>query len=161
MAKCSSKGKELILKLFRDREKRSLVIKKTLGALWWVLIIGLSILMFSIIGAKMRGEVPKVFGHSVMKIVSGSMETEIPEGSYILIKEIDPAEVKEGDVITFRVSADGFLYNMVRIFTGTLIAVAEGRIASGDIVRITEAKDRSRAGNTATAHGLYLNRVVY
>ena len=73
----------------------------------------------------------------------------------------DAEVTREGDVITFRVSADGFLYNMVRIFTGTLIAVAEGRIASGDIVRITEAKDRSRAGNTAPAHGLYLNRVVY
>ena len=72
------------------------------------------------------------------------------------------AEVtREGDVITFRVCADGFLYNMVRIFTGTLIAVAEGKISPEDILSITEAKDRSRAGNTAPARGLYLNRVVY
>lgn len=72
------------------------------------------------------------------------------------------AEVKrEGDFIIFRVSADGFLYNMVRIFTGTLIGVAEGRISPDDIPQITEAKDRSLAGVTAPAKGLYLNRVVY
>ena len=72
------------------------------------------------------------------------------------------AEVrKEGDVITFRVSADGFLYNMVRIFTGTLIGVAEGKFDPLDIPKITAAKDRSAAGVTAPAKGLYLNRVVY
>ena len=73
----------------------------------------------------------------------------------------DAEVTREGDVITFRVCADGFLYNMVRIFTGTLIAVAEGKISPDDIIGITEAKDRSRAGNTAPARGLYLNRVVY
>ena len=73
----------------------------------------------------------------------------------------DAEVTREGDVIIFRVCADGFLYNMVRIFVGTLIAVAEGRIAPEEIIRITEAKDRSRAGNTAPARGLYLNKVVY
>ena len=68
---------------------------------------------------------------------------------------------REGNIITFRVSANGFLYNMVRIFTGTLIAVAEGKISPEEIIGITEAGDRSRAGNTAPARGLYLNRVVY
>lgn len=72
------------------------------------------------------------------------------------------AEVtREGNVITFRVSADGFLYNMVRIFVGTLVSVAEGKITPADIPRITEARDRSAAGNTAPARGLYLNKVVY
>ena len=50
---------------------------------------------------------------------------------------------------------------MLRIFTGTLIAVAEGRISPDDIIGITMAKDRSLAGNTAPARGLYLNKVVY
>ena len=147
MAKCSSKGKELILKLFRDREKRSLVIKKTLGALWWVLIIGLSILMFSIIGAKMRGEVPKVFGHSVMKIVSGSMETEIPEGSYILIKEIDPAEVKEGDVITF-FSSDYAIYGL----PNTHRVVEPPIVTDGGIEFVTRG-DANPTNDKVTARG--------
>lgn len=147
MAKCSSKGKELILKLFRDREKRSLVIKKTLGALWWVLIIGLAILMFSIIGAKMRGEVPKVFGHSVMKIVSGSMETEIPEGSYILIKEIDPAEVKEGDVITF-FSSDYAIYGL----PNTHRVVEPPIVTDGGIEFVTRG-DANPTNDKVTARG--------
>ena len=68
---------------------------------------------------------------------------------------------REGDLITFRVSADGFLYNMVRIFVGTLIDVGYGRISADDIERITESHDRSQAGSTAPPHGLFLNKVVY
>lgn len=77
-------------------------------------------------------------------------------------RSVFDAEVtREGNIIIFRVSADGFLYNMVRIFVGTLISVAEGKISPDDIIRITAAKDRSAAGNTAPARGLYLNKVVY
>ena len=68
---------------------------------------------------------------------------------------------REGDLILYRVAADGFLYNMVRILTGTLVAVAEGRITPDEIDAITASKDRSRAGMTMPAYGLYLNRVVY
>jgi tRNA pseudouridine38-40 synthase len=73
----------------------------------------------------------------------------------------DASIYRDGDVLYFRVSADGFLYNMVRIFVGTLIAVAEGKISPDDIEDITLSKDRSRAGVTAPPQGLYLNKVVY
>lgn len=65
------------------------------------------------------------------------------------------------NVIEFRVAADGFLYNMVRIMAGTLIAVAENKIEPEEIPDIITAKDRARAGMTAPAHGLYLNYVEY
>ena len=68
---------------------------------------------------------------------------------------------RDGDVITFRVCGDGFLYNMVRIMTGTLIYVSEGKISPEDIIDVTNSKDRSRAGITAPAEGLYLNKVTY
>ena len=68
---------------------------------------------------------------------------------------------RDGDVITFRICGDGFLYNMVRIMTGTLIYVSEGKIVPEDILSITNTKDRSRAGITAPAEGLYLNSVTY
>lgn len=68
---------------------------------------------------------------------------------------------KEGDIITFRVAADGFLYNMVRIMTGTLLSVAQNKISEEDIPNIIESRCRERAGMTAAAHGLYLNKVVY
>ena len=68
---------------------------------------------------------------------------------------------RDGDLIVFSVSADGFLYNMVRILTGTLISVAEGKLRPEDIPEVTASLDRRRAGVTAPAEGLYLCRVVY
>ena len=68
---------------------------------------------------------------------------------------------REGDLITFRVRADGFLYNMVRIMTGTLIEVAEGRIPAAEIPARLQLLDRSLMGRTAPAEGLYLDRVFY
>ena len=68
---------------------------------------------------------------------------------------------RNGDFIEFRVAADGFLYNMVRIMAGTLIYVAEGKIAPGDIIKTIESKNRKLAGFTAPACGLFLNKVIY
>ena len=68
---------------------------------------------------------------------------------------------KTGSLIEIKIRADGFLYNMVRIIVGTLLEVAFGRIAPSDIPEIISSHDRSRAGMTAPAHGLYLNRVFY
>lgn len=78
------------------------------------------------------------------------------------VRTIFEAKVtKQDHLITFCVSADGFLYHMVRILTGTLVDVAYGRLRPEDIFAITDAKNRALAGPTAPAHGLYLNRVVY
>ena len=78
------------------------------------------------------------------------------------VRTIYEADVcRDGEMIVFRVRGNGFLYNMVRIFMGTLIAVAEGKIQPEDIPNITSAKKRSLAGVTAPAQGLYLNKVVY
>ncbi len=68
---------------------------------------------------------------------------------------------REGDVITFRVAADGFLYNMVRIMAGTLVEVLQGRRTPDDISAVIASGDRRQAGSTAPAHGLYLHRVSY
>ena len=50
---------------------------------------------------------------------------------------------------------------MVRIFTGTLVDVAYGRIDPTDIVNIIGSRDRSKAGVTAPPQGLFLNKVKY
>lgn len=68
---------------------------------------------------------------------------------------------REGDLLKINVAADGFLYNMVRIFVGTLIDVAYGKLEPEDIPKIIEQKDRRAAGSTAPPHGLYLNKVEY
>ena len=64
----------------------------------------------------------------------------------------------EGNVRVF-VAADGFLYNMVRIIVGTLVYVSEGKISAEDMDAIIKSKDRSLAGKTAPADGLYLEKV--
>jgi tRNA pseudouridine38-40 synthase len=68
---------------------------------------------------------------------------------------------KKGDIVEITVSADGFLYNMVRILVGTLLEVNEKRINVKDISKIIEKKERSCAGRTVSGEGLYLNRVIY
>ena len=66
-----------------------------------------------------------------------------------------------GDLIEIKISADGFLYNMVRIIVGTLTEVAFGRISVDDIAKIIASRNRSMAGMTAPAEGLFLNKVIY
>ncbi len=68
---------------------------------------------------------------------------------------------RNGDEVIFRVEADGFLYNMVRIMTGTLIDISRGRLPENSIPQIIEAKNRFAAGYTAPARGLYLNKIHY
>ena len=64
-------------------------------------------------------------------------------------------------MVTISVRADEFLYNMVRIIVGTLLYVSQGKLTPEDIPEIIKAEDRSLAGPTAPAHGLYLNKVFY
>jgi tRNA pseudouridine38-40 synthase len=68
---------------------------------------------------------------------------------------------RDGDLVIMRVAADGFLYNMVRILCGTLVALSEGRIKENEIDAIIESRDRSKAGATLPPDGLCLTKVVY
>lgn len=68
---------------------------------------------------------------------------------------------RDGEMVIMQVEADGFLYNMVRIMVGTLLRVAQGKISPDGIEEIIKAKNRSAAGPTAPACGLYLNKVNY
>ncbi len=67
----------------------------------------------------------------------------------------------EGDELKFKITGDGFLYNMVRIIIGTLIHVGQGKINPSDITDIINSGDRNKAKYTAPACGLYLSRVYY
>lgn len=66
-----------------------------------------------------------------------------------------------GDVITIRITGNGFLYNMVRIIAGTLMEAAQGFWEPEYMKEILEAKERSKAGNTAPANGLTLVKIEY
>lgn len=68
---------------------------------------------------------------------------------------------RDGDMVYFKVEADGFLYNMVRIMVGTLLFVNEGKIKKDELSSVIASKDRKRAGKTAPPQGLYLDKVNY
>ena len=77
-------------------------------------------------------------------------------------RTIFTCEVKrEGMQVLVSVSGDGFLYNMVRILTGTLLEVSEGKIPVDAVAGIIASGERSRAGRTVPACGLYLDEVFY
>ena len=77
-------------------------------------------------------------------------------------RTVDAIEiVREGDMITVSVAANGFLYHMVRIITGTLMDVAVGRMTPKDVQAALESRARKNAGVTAPPDGLYLYRVTY
>ena len=63
--------------------------------------------------------------------------------------------------IEISVSGDGFLYNMVRIITGTLVDAGLGKIDPDGMKDMIEARDRSAAGHTAPPYGLYLAEIYY
>lgn len=78
------------------------------------------------------------------------------------VRMVTHAEVvREGSTVKFRVSANGFLYNMVRIMAGTLYEVSIGKIDKDSIPNIIAGKDRKGAGVTASPDGLYLINVIY
>ncbi len=68
---------------------------------------------------------------------------------------------RKDNLICFRVSADGFLYNMVRAMIGTCVHCAEGKLDSNQIHGVLQSKDRSLAGPTAPAQGLYMTNLWY
>lgn len=63
------------------------------------------------------------------------------------------------NLVKVSITGDGFLYNMVRIITGTLVEIGHGK--QYDIKHILSSKDRSKAGQTAPPHGLALIEVLY
>ncbi|MBQ7370939.1 MAG: tRNA pseudouridine(38-40) synthase TruA [Blautia sp.] len=68
---------------------------------------------------------------------------------------------RDGDIVTIRVSGEGFLYNMVRIIAGTLIEIGNGQYPPERMKKILEACDREAAGPTAPAHGLTLMGIQF
>lgn len=68
---------------------------------------------------------------------------------------------RDGDMVYMKVRGNGFLYNMVRIMVGTLLFVSQGKIKKGELKNIILSKDRNKAGKTAPAKGLCLNKVEY
>lgn len=68
---------------------------------------------------------------------------------------------QEGDLLIFYISANRFLRNMVRAIVGTLLDVGFGKISVNDFKKIIESKNRSNAGLSVPAKGLFLTKIKY
>ncbi|WP_010520313.1 tRNA pseudouridine(38-40) synthase TruA [Aquimarina agarivorans] len=68
---------------------------------------------------------------------------------------------QQHEVLVFKISANRFLRNMVRAIVGTLIEVGQGKLKLSDIDRILASENRSEAGYSVPAKGLYLTEVLY
>jgi tRNA pseudouridine38-40 synthase len=91
---------------------------------------------------------------AAFKSKGGSVKTSV--------RTINSIELtRSGKEIILNIEGDAFLYNMVRIIAGTLIDVGRGRIAPDSVPDIILSKDRRRAGKTAPASGLCLERIYY
>jgi tRNA pseudouridine38-40 synthase len=91
---------------------------------------------------------------SAFKSKGGSVKTSVRTINSIQL-------VRTDDIVRLDIDGNSFLYNMVRIIAGTLIDVGRGRIEYTDIPAIIESKNREKAGKTAPAQGLCLEKIYY
>ena len=84
-------------------KKKNIVLRILKGFVIFLLIIVLLLNINTLIQAKTKPDkVPKIFGHKIFVVLSGSMETKINIGDLVIVKNIDPAELKVKDIIAFR-----------------------------------------------------------
>jgi tRNA pseudouridine38-40 synthase len=108
--------------------------------------------------AAMRSAVQHIIGRHDFKAFEGSGSPRSHT-----TRNVASAEVfeKPDGLLTFKIEADGFLRFMVRNIVGTLVEVGLGKISADEFKKILDSRDRSRAGATAPAHGLFLMEVKY
>ncbi|MDC0304177.1 tRNA pseudouridine(38-40) synthase TruA [Flavobacteriales bacterium] len=68
---------------------------------------------------------------------------------------------KEGNRLVFRITANRYLRNMVRAIVGTMLDIGQGKMEVEELKCIITSQDRTRAGRSVPAHGLYLSKVEY
>jgi tRNA pseudouridine38-40 synthase len=73
----------------------------------------------------------------------------------------EPEPEAHGDMLAFLIEADAFMRNMVRVMVGTMLEVGRGRRSAEGFRELLDGAPRGQAGETAPAHGLYLERVTF
>lgn len=145
-ARYSCRGKEYIYKIWNEQVRNHFLHGRAFHY-WYKIDVGkLNLAAKNFIGT-----------HDFTSFCT--LDSRNPEN---MIRTVKDFVVSRNDgLVTIKVTADGFLYNMVRIMVGTLLSVSMGKISPSEIKGIIEAQNRAKAGPTAVAYGLYLNKVFY
>ncbi len=147
-ARFSSLGKRYIYKIWNSNIENPFTSKYT-----WFVPYKLDIEKMKLGAKYFEG----TYDFSAFMAAGGSQKTTVRSIRECIVRE--SPEWKEQ--IEIEVEADAFLYNMVRIISGTLAEVGMGRIAVDSIPGIIESCDRKCAGMTAPPQGLFLKKVLY
>lgn len=97
--------------------------------------------------------------HDFTSFATHSYRGSASKGAIRTLRRLDI--VQEAHTLSFELEANGFLYKMVRNIVGTLLDVGAKRIDPSSMEAILQGKNRSLAGQTAPAHGLFLQEVLY
>lgn len=123
-----------------------------------------------VFGRRFRVRIPGVLDLEAMKQGAEQLLGEHDFASFCANPRIKKSTVRclkaleihrEGEMLTFRLTADGFLHHMVRIIVGTLLEIGEGKRTADSVPALLAARRREMAGETAPAHGLCLEQVSY
>ncbi len=108
---------------------------------------------------RMRAEATALIGRKDFRSFQASDPLRKEKGT---VRTVNALTIKkQGDYVHVDITADGFLYKMVRNIVGTLLEVGSGRVPKGRIRQILAKKDRAFAATTAKPHGLTLVKVEY
>lgn len=147
-ARFSSNGKRYVYKIWNSKIKNPFTSKHT-----WYVPYKLNIEKMQKAAKLFEG----CYDFSSFMAAGGSQKTTVRTVKCCEVKR----SVEWENQIEIEVEADAFLYNMVRIISGTLVEVGEGRIDGDSIPKIIESCDRKTAGMTAPPEGLFLKNVFY
>jgi len=143
-------------KTYRYRMYRNAICPPFLARYVWHFPYPLDDAAMSSAAAVIEGE------HDFTSFAAGDPERALErDGSSSVRQVFSSIWRREGDEFIYEVRGNGFLHHMVRNLVGTFLLVGKGTLKARDVTRILEAKNRSAAGATAPASGLYLVRVEY
>jgi tRNA pseudouridine38-40 synthase len=96
--------------------------------------------------------------NSTVSLEESSQENTVRK---IFSSQWEQRQSEAGELLVYRVRGNGFLHHMVRSLVGTMLDAGRGQLAADDISRILNERNRSAAGPTAPARGLFLHSVEY
>lgn len=149
-ARFSCEGKRYLYQIYSCNTKSALLANRS-----WFTPMELDVKAMDLAAREFIGE----YDFKAFQAVGSTALTTVRRMTDACVYEREIPE--RGRLICFEIAGTGFLYNMVRIMTGTLLDVGKGRKQPADIAEIIAGCDRRLAGPTAPPQGLYLKEVYY